>query len=418
MKRAILLLALCALIMPQPVWSMTAKQFDDMTIHLMGRPKDADKLLKICATALAEVKDDPEFESFIHVMKSHAHLMKKEYKNAEKDARIVIDSGRQEDLGHSALRDVFFARGQFEEGLAICLQGTSRVRGERHQEAASQNCHDVYLEATSVKPETLWNAYKKNPAQAAKNYQGRSITVLGVVASVESLDNGGARVTFSLDDDSKNVICMFDGQTPEAPATSADKPADDTAAADKLTDSKPTDSKPTDSKTSGKDGKPSEAPAVSFADKLTSGKGKPAEDIAYSLNVGKTVAKDGKSSVAPASSADKPADGKTPDKDGKPSNVPANSPADKPADGKDKPADGKSPVAPASSADKPADDKTPDKDGKPSKAPADSPADKPVDAKDKPAPELPEVGEIVVIAGKVRGMEANNVILVNCEKIR
>ena len=211
-------LVLCALILPQAGWAATAKEFDEKTIPLMGNPKNADKLLKICVDALAKVKNDPEFEAFIHVMKSHAHLLKKEYEKAEKDARIVIDSGLQEDFGHSALREVLFAQKRFDEGLEICLQGASKVRGEHNQSSARQDCRDLHLIATSLTPESLRSEYQKSSILADAKYKNRTINVLGVITSVELLSKplgGGAKVVLGPDEAGApgkaggEVICMF-----------------------------------------------------------------------------------------------------------------------------------------------------------------------------------------------------------------
>lgn len=207
MKRVTsLLLVLFVLTMPQVAWSMTPEEFDEQAIPLMTKPKEADKLLKLCEQALADAKQDPEFEAFIRVVKSHGHLLKKEYSKAEAEARIVIDSKRQGDLGYSALKDVLFAQGRFQEGRQICMDGVSRVN-PHNQAVASQDCEDDYLSATSITPETLWNAYKKNAATADAKYKSTSITMLGTVTRAEP---SGASVFFEVDKKAATgVVCLF-----------------------------------------------------------------------------------------------------------------------------------------------------------------------------------------------------------------
>ena len=268
MKRVVLLLVLCLLALPQTGWSMTLKEFEDRAIPLLNSSKEADRLIKICNDALADAKSDPDFEAYIHVFKSHAFFMKKDYPRAETEARIVIDSGYQAELGHSALRDVLFARDRFDEGLEVCLKGASKIKGERNQDAARQDCEDAYLEKTAVPAAALWNAYKKSAATADAKYKGHPINIIGTVTSVEPRGAEDARLTFALDKSgSKNVICLLGTASPEAtpaPGKQTGKAKDGGSIEYSLNgDNSGTGSKPdTTKKDTAKKGKDGKSPAL------------------------------------------------------------------------------------------------------------------------------------------------------------
>lgn len=151
MKRlAGMLLLATVLCLPGFAQAMSQTAFDDKAIPMLSKQAQASKLLALCEKALNE-SPDKEFEAYIRVIKSHAHLLKKDYAKAEEEAQKAIDSGKQPELAYTAMMDVHFARGEYDEGLKICLESTKSL-GDKQRAAAEQDCKTAFAPKKGAKP--------------------------------------------------------------------------------------------------------------------------------------------------------------------------------------------------------------------------------------------------------------------------
>jgi hypothetical protein len=188
-------------------WCTTPKEFDELAIPMMAQPEKADALLKICDRTLKEKGLDPEFEAFIHIMRSHALLMKKRYVAAAKEADAVIRSGRQGELGYCALRDVLFAQGKYDEGLEVCLRGARTLPDERSRAASVAECQGSFWQATMISAETLRQAYAKDAKAADAKYKTRTLPVQGKLIRIESRTSAPVFV-LGTTNTQWNVVCL------------------------------------------------------------------------------------------------------------------------------------------------------------------------------------------------------------------
>jgi nucleotide-binding universal stress UspA family protein len=198
-------------------WSITPKEFDELAIPMMAHPEKADALLKVCDQTLKEKGLDPEFEAFVHIMRSHALLLKKRYADAAREADIVIRSGRQGDLGYCAMRDVLFARGKYDEGLEVCLRGASTLSDERSRAASVAECQGNFWQATMVSAKDLHQAYARDAKKADARYRTHTLPVQGKLLRIEG---EASAPVFVLGTDNRqwDVICL-----PGAKATGGGK---------------------------------------------------------------------------------------------------------------------------------------------------------------------------------------------------
>ncbi len=201
---AVLLFAL--VILPCHAEAMTPKEFDSKALPLLDKPAEASKLLKLCDQALQDATD-PGFKAFVRIVKGQAYFLKNEFDQAEAEARAVIASGYQTELGYALATQALFATGRYDDGKTMCLEGAAKESNEQRKAGAVQYCEALYNEAQALTAETLWKAYKQNPGAAEKQYGGKPVTFSGTVLSV---DAEGPRLVLAVDGSKNNtVVCLF-----------------------------------------------------------------------------------------------------------------------------------------------------------------------------------------------------------------
>jgi hypothetical protein len=198
---------IAAVLFPAAGWGMTPGEFDELAIPMMAHPEKADALLKVCDQTLKEKGLEPEFEAFIHVMRSHALLLKKQFAAAAREAEVVIRSGHQGDLGYYALRDVLFAQDKYDEGLEVCLRGARALSDERSRAASAAECQDNFWQATMVSAANLRQAYAKDVKAADARYKTRTLPVQGTLVRIEG-ESSAPVFVLDAGDKQWSLVCL------------------------------------------------------------------------------------------------------------------------------------------------------------------------------------------------------------------
>jgi len=146
-----MVLTVAMVCLPCLAGAMSQEAFDRKAIPMLSKPAQASKLLALCEEALKGASDK-DFEIYVRVVKSHAHLLKKEYDKAEAEAQRAIDSGRQPDLAYTAMMEVLFTRGKYDEGGNVCLERARKIDNAQRRAVAERECEAIAAQQKSAKP--------------------------------------------------------------------------------------------------------------------------------------------------------------------------------------------------------------------------------------------------------------------------